>query len=380
MSQFELSCLVNRMRLAPWVVMRVGTNRSYSFGIEFTLDLYRKDGRRAVRRTTTFRRLWENRLKELLGRGLWRLDSAGHADPFHPEFNLKRFMTSYRRCLFCRPSYLYFKRRNKTRKINYQVRPCWRNHLCPFCFARLSTAQYRYVKGKVNEVLRANDNDTDLTAYCRVARLFVPAVGFTPHMGCDADHIGHLSKPLRQAIDRQRAIYAKITKKLQRNTAGSLWRLVVVPTETGWFLEVRQFLLCRAKVTPPLIKDRALTVTHFKKLRITRKDQPAHEFDDNFYRHFGEFCRYPKTLLTGPCELTAAYLRAVHAVRLLSGTGMLRRTGKTLIKFFKQISLARQEKKRVTTETAAGLAAEEPAAAQTAPVERGDQEAGAVPL
>ena len=379
MSQFELSCLVNRLRLRPWAVIRVSWTRSQTFAIEFMLQLYHKAGWRAVRRTNTVRKLWERRLKELLGRGLWTLDANG-CTVNDERFNMERFLFSYRRCLFCRPSYLYYKRYDKTRAINYQIRPCWRNHICPFCAARVMAAQYRYVKHWLNKQLRTNANHTELVAYCRVARVFVPAVDFAPHMGCEPEHIGRLSAPLRQAIVKQKSAYAALTKKLQRHTVGSLWRLVVIPTDDGWFLDVRQFLVCPVGVTPPFVRSRAFVVTYFKRLRVTRRNKQPREFEDLFYKQFGEFCRYPLELLKGPCELTAAYLKATHDVRLASGTGVFRRTGKVLIRFFKQLDLARREYKRGKKEAAAGLCPDDPQAAQTHAVDDGAAQAGAIPV
>jgi hypothetical protein len=184
MLDFDFARFVNKFRLPKWAVAKVGRTKSQSFAIEFTLGLYRKSGWRAVNRTNTFRKLWAQRLKELLARQLWTLDTKGCQDPYHSDFDLKKFVFSYRRAICCRPAYLYYMRK-KDCSINHQIRPCWRTKICPFCFANISMDQYRYVKGFVNKRLRKHGNHTDLVAVCRIVRQFVPAYGFDPRVGCD---------------------------------------------------------------------------------------------------------------------------------------------------------------------------------------------------
>lgn len=341
---FDFPRFVYKFKLPKWAVAKVGRTKSQSFAIEFTLGLYRKSGRRAVHRTNTFRKLWSRRLKELLARQLWTLDTKGCQDPYHSDFDLKKFGLSFRRALCCRPAYLYYLRK-KDHAINHQIRPCWRTKICPFCFANISMDQYRYVKGFVNKRLKKHGNHTDLVAVCRVVRQFVPAYGFDPRVGCEADQVTRMIPGLKTAIDQHRKAYTKLTrsKQISRKTLGTLWRIVVIPREMGWDVETRQFVLCdRTVKRTPVVKIRGAKTVYNASLRISRKGKPAEEFDDAFYELFGEFCRYPKTLLTASVELTATYLRAVHRTRLLTGTGVFTKTGRVLVKFFQ--SMAQEQK------------------------------------
>lgn len=201
--------------------------------------------------------------------------------------------------------------------------------------------QYRYVKGFVNKRLKKYGNHTDLVAVCRVVRQFVPACGFDPRVGCDAAQVTRLIPGLKTAIDQHRKAYVKLThsKQVSRKTLGTLWRIVVIPREMGWDVETRQFVLCDRTVKRlPMVKIRGAKTVYNASLRISRKGKPDEEFDDAFYALFGEFCRYPKTLLTASVELVATYLRAVHRTRLLTGTGVFTKTGRVLVKFFQSVA------------------------------------------
>jgi len=341
---FDFARFVNKFKLPTWAVAKVGRTKSQSFAIEFTLSLYRKSGRRAVRRTNTFRKLWASRLKELLSRQLWTLDTKGCQDPYHADFDLKKFVLSYRRAICCRPAYLYYMRKKEC-SINHQIRPCWRTKICPFCWANISMAQYRYVKGFINKKLKKHGHHTDLVAVCRVVRQFVPAYGFDPRVGCDTEQIIRLSPILKKAVEQHRKAYAKLarSKQVSRKTTGTLWRIVVIPREMGWDVETRQFVLAERTIKRlPLVKIRGAKTVYNVSLRLSRKGKPAEEFDDAFYQLLGEFCRYPKELLTADAELTATYLRVVHGLRLLTGTGVFTKTGRVLVKFFQ--SLAQEQK------------------------------------
>ena len=344
---FDFARFVNKFKLPRWAVAKVGRTKSQSFAIEFTLGLYCKAGRLAARRTNTFRTLWSRRLKELLARQLWTLDTKGCQDPYQPEFNLNKFGLSFRRAICCRPAYLYYLRK-KNHAINHQIRPCCRTKICPFCFANISMGQYRYVKGFINKKLKKHGDHTDLVAVCRVVRQFVPAYGFDPRVGCDADQVTRLIPGLKAAIDQHRKAYAKLKRgdQIRRGTLGTLWRIVVIPREIGWDVETRQFVLCDRTVKhTPVVKIRGAKTVYNASLRISRKGKPVEEFDDAFYALFGEFCRYPKTLLTANVELTATYLRAAHRTRLLTGTGVFTKTGRVLVKFFQSQSREQKNEK-----------------------------------
>lgn len=349
MLDLDFAKFVYKFRLPKWAVAKVGRTKSQSFAIEFTLGLYRKSGSKTRRRTNTFRKLWAQRLKELLARQLWTLDTKGCQDPYHADFDLKKFGLSFRRALCCRPAYLYYIRK-KDHSINHQIRPCWRTKICPFCWANISMDQYRYVKGFINKKLKKHGQHTDLVAVCRIVRQFVPACGFDPRVGCDTEQIDRLSPLLKKVIEQHRKAYSKLatSKQVSRKTVGTLWRIVVIPREIGWDVETRQVVLAeRAVKRLPLVKIRGAKTVYNASLRLSRKGKPDEVFDDEFYQLFGEFCRYPKELLTASVELVATYLRATHGIRLLTGTGAFTKTGRVLVKFFQSMAAEQKIKKEL---------------------------------
>jgi hypothetical protein len=314
---------VRRYRLNPWRVNRVSVRMAHVFAQQFVLGLNgAKTHDAVVGRTNTIRQRWAVKLKELAIRALW-LPAGKLTHPDDPNFNFKKFQLSFQRCLFCRPTYMFFRW-----KKDPVFRPCNWSHICPFCYARITTAQYRDVKNKLRAIGRHN-KDTKLVVTCRVAARFVPAPDWDPRIGCDLDVVKQYDRLVWGELQRERSAYQKQIKQLGRKTMGSLWRLVVVPQENGWLIEARQFFLHAPKTKLPCVRVHGSRVTYIKSLKVSAcYEQP----DTEFFYLFGEFNRYPLQLLEGYDEFVAAYLRAVHGMRLLAGTGIFRKTGRRLIK------------------------------------------------
>ena len=344
MEDFDFIQFVNKFKLPRWFVLKTGKTKSQFFAAEFTLGLYLKTGRRVVRRTNTFRRLWSRRLKELLSRQLWRLSSSPEVDPSSPLFELKRFALSYRRALCCRPTYLYYVK-SSGQSINYQVRPCWRTRICPFCIARISAAQYRLVKHTVNIWAKKNVSCDSFMVVCRVLREFVPAIGFNAALGCDQEKIAELARPLKFALRQHKAHYDALvrSKRVARHTIGSMWRVTVDPQIDGWFVETRQFLLCRANLKKlPVVTLPNAAVVYNERLPLVAAPK-GEEFDDAFYPVFGEFCRYHKSLLIAPPELVAAYLHASAGIKLFRGSGLFLKTCRGLLRTMRKPSVEKKD-------------------------------------
>jgi hypothetical protein len=68
----------------------------------------------------------------------------------------------------------------------------------------------------------------------------------------------------------------------------------------------------------------------------------------------GQFNRYPIELLTGYAELTAAYLRAIDGMHTISGTGIFRKAGRTLIE---QLKKRREDESPETSDSKSSQAA-----------------------
>ncbi len=352
MLDFDFARYVREFRYRTWAIDNAGTRISKIFAMHFVLGLKKhKDVVRLSRRLNKVRKLWIWRLRELSINELWQPTKQKELSPYHPEFDLKKFKNAFRRCMFCRPACAHY-RSIDGRQIT--IRPCWHTHICPFCWLNLTIAQYVYVKQGINQLVK--QHDANFVAVCRVIRWFVPAPGFNPNRGTDGAQVKEHARVLEKVIAKQRHLYARLSesKKLQRQTKGSLWRLVVIPDEKGWHIEVRQFLVCRPNTPLPVVKIRGVKVTYLKSLKLST---PRLTFNNEFFYMFGEFCRYPATLLTDYCQLTAAYLHATHNVQLISGTGVFSKTGRVLMHYMRKRrtdDLARKAAKEAEAAVASG--------------------------
>jgi len=322
MALIDFAGFVRRYQIKNWRVHRVSVRMAHVFAQQFVLGLNgAKTHDAVVGRTNTVRQRWTIKLKELAIRALW-FPVGRETDPDAADFDFKNFRLSFQRCLFCRPTYMFFRW-----KKSAVFRPCNRSHVCPFCYARISSAQYRDVRKKLRAIGRHN-KATKLIATCRVAARFVAAPDWDPRIGCGLDVVKTYERLLWGELQKERTAYDKCTKQLNRKLLGSMWRLAIVPQDNGWLIEARQFFLHAPKTKLPCVRVRGSRVTYIKSVKVSDcHDQPETEF---FYL-FGEFNRYPMQLLDGYDELVAAVLRAVHGIRLLAGTGILRKTGRRLV-------------------------------------------------
>lgn len=257
------------------------------------------------------RNLWFKRVKELLAAGLWT-----------PGGNVTRSSAALtaRRCLFCRPSCVFFAKGNSGR-----LRPCSQTKFCPFCWARLAAYIYWNVRQYTNTRRKQTDKDV---ITCVVQRQFVRAVGFTPDIGMAPGMLAANVKLLKDIIELHRRAYARQTKNLQRHTTGSMWAVVVEPRGAGWRVESRQFLVGPATGKTPRVKLKHAKVVYEKTARLNTFVR--------FGNLLGRFVRYPGKMLTGYPDLVAVALRATYDERLRSGTGRFRACATGLRRVFKE--------------------------------------------
>lgn len=317
------SCVA--MRLPKWRVSRVGKRVSQYFSAQFTLGVSTVND--IKKESFRFRRLWAACLRDLAAKRLWFFYPGETVDVASATFNMSRFELTYRRCMCCRPSFLFFypsRRMAEAGKINYQIRPCNRP-TCPFCFARRSQWQFLYVKRQLNKLLKTAD--TPISLVYRTRREFVAAPEFATELSCGREVVLKAAERLRAVVNRHRAAHSRLVrhKQLHRKTLGSLWRVVVIPAADGWFVETRQFLaVARGQKKLPLAVLAEKTTGVCNRLAFSRTAGDYHELNDRFYAFFGEFCRYPKELLTTYTELLACVLYATAGASLTEATGIFR--------------------------------------------------------
>lgn len=326
MLTFDFARHVNKYKLSRWKIVKIGRRMSHTFAQHFVLGAMTKDFSTVARRARKLRELWSQRVKELVTKHLW-FPNTRLLDPHHPSFDLKKFELTFRRMLFCRPTLFYYLwRRDKV------YRPCNRVNFCPFCAARVAAAQYRYVKKRVRR-FGVCKPDTQLVVTVRIVQQFVEAKNFDPTHGCDADCIPGYMRKLRGALENHRKAYKACAKRLQRNTMGSMWKLVVIPQDNGWLVESRQCMIRYPHKKLPGVQVRDSKVTYLESVNIA---DCYNQSETRFFDILGAFSAYPEELLTGYAELVAVYLRVIHRVRLAAGTGLLRKSGRSLIAFFKK--------------------------------------------
>lgn len=322
---FDLDSFVLGLRLRRWRVARVGKRASQLFAANTVLNTATFAGIR--KETLRVRRLWAALMQDLALRRLWFFYPNEAVSPADADFDVSRFALTYRRCRYCRPSFLFFyptRKKASEGRINYQIRPCHRS-LCPFCFARRSQWQFRYVKQQLNKWLR--EGRTDIVLTYRSRKEFVPAKGFSPDSGCSLEDVLAMAKRLRAVIQQHRRAYKKLrcSKLLHRRTVGALWRVVVTPAPNGWYVETRQLVAAPNSLRQvPFAQLKFRTTGTYARLPVFRDAQQPRKFNDQFFEFFSEFCRYPKELLTCHTELTAAVLWATHKLPMLAATGAFR--------------------------------------------------------
>jgi len=357
---FDFVRYLNDFRYRHWAIDNSGTTASKIFAIQFVLGLVDNKTIYRVNKTTKrLRRQWIARLKDLVGRELWmpmKYTGGKWLSPYHPDFCFKKFSSAFRRCLFCRPAYVHF---CSIDGRQVKIKPCWRLHICPFCWANLTAVQYIYLKQALATLRKADSKPYVLVS--RVLRQFIPAPGFDGVYGATPQQLDAYATKLRGVIRKHKSRYAKLMagKKFKKATAGAVWRLVVIPQTDGWLVEARQVFICRPNAKLPVIKCRPASVMYMESVKL---NGPPEVVQEAVFHAFGEFCRYPRELLTGYSELTAAYLRAAHNVRLISGSGILRKTSRPLIHHMRKqreyAKARRAAKKAAARDSAAAAPAE----------------------
>jgi hypothetical protein len=305
-------------RLQTWRIVRVGDRIAQQIALRHVLypaanlqqnkNSMQHDA--VVRMIQRLHQMWFRRSKELLANDLW---CPGE------RLNRQSELWTARRIMNCRPSCVFFKGGNENR-----IRPCKRHKICPFCWARVASLVYRRFKHRLR---RSRVLQDDMILTCRVISQHVPAIGFHSASGLSPDDTLANIKQLRAVIDKYKSECQQLGKQLQRVTTASAWRIVVDPQENGWNVEMRQLLMAKPKARLPLVRLRNAKTIFLDSAKTTD--------DDALELLIGQFVEYPPGLLTTYSELTAVYLNATHAARLVSGTGLFRACGQGLTHAFK---------------------------------------------
>jgi hypothetical protein len=158
-----------------------------------------------------------------------------------------------------------------------------------------------------------------MIATCRIETYTLTAQEFAER-GWDAENVFANARELRYLLKAEHKKYSKIRRQLKQHTAGSLWRVVINPVDTGWEIQIRQFFITRPKSKRPANRPKKSSTLFLQSAKIT-------DFK-GVMSALGKFLEYPNGLLFSYVELAAAALNARNNLRLNNATGCLYRRGR----------------------------------------------------
>ena len=260
---------------------------------------------RAVRTRSIINRLkqahrnWFMKLKELVLRKLWTPASEYLTDDMQ--------VAAIKRCLYCMPTSV----EHTSKRGPVKLRLCGRPDICPFCYGRRAEDFFRRFVRSVNEVRKTQSG---LIIVCRIATHVIPAKKFA-EIGWSQENVFHNAGILRRALVAEIANYKKIRRNLSKDTAGSAWRVIVNPVDTGWEVQIRQLFITRPRAKRPVNRAKKSATIFLQSAKFENTPEAVDVV--------GAFVEYPRGLLTSYAELTAAILHARTGLRLHNATGCL---------------------------------------------------------
>ena len=287
--------------------------------------LNRKTITMIARRVRQFRVLFVNRLWALGKEGEYFAVSGVDTSP--EFFDVRRVVQAFQRCVRCVPNLvIYAAWRQKQKR-----RPCRRSNFCPACWARGVVRAYRGYKQTINILLAAKPAKP-VKVTLRVYERFVEAPFADLAESATPEELTTAISIVRAHIADCKQYLSAMRKNTYRNTAASYWRIVAIPDETGWRIQLRQLLITTPKRKKKqskkprheflenysLIASRTVTALP-RKTWLERKTTES--FDDGLAELMVEFSAYPRTLLTADIDLVAACLNAARGQKMAGATG-----------------------------------------------------------
>lgn len=310
---------IEKYRAQNWWITRVSGRMSAQFAIQRVLypasgvrrHQFEMEHKYVLAMVHRLHKIWFSKVKDLITNKFWcpgGLTTPGVS------------LLTFRRVLHCRPSCVFYKNGNRGK-----LRPCRRDRFCPWCWARTAAFAYRLYKRELREVRK---NTPGLVLTCRVIEHKLAAEGFHSASGYSPEQAFAQAEKLRAVLEKHRSAYQSLPKQLQRKTQGSAWRLTVNPCDDGWLIEARQLFLAPPKKALPLVSYPGAKTVFRKSAGICD--------DDAVLEIVGRFFEYPSGLMTSYSELAAVYLQAHSNIRTISGTGVFRAAGQSLVQQIKK--------------------------------------------
>lgn len=229
----------------------------------------------------------------------------------------EKLVQAFSLCAWCRPTCVIYP--PKTQKHKSKFKACGYFNFCPACWSSIVAQQYQRYLAAVAEA----EPDVYVTAH--ISEKFVEAPGIDPECYSDPQAVTAAAKRLTAAIAPfKRRLQSAWKRKIYRRTLGGCWRLVPIPADRGWRLQLRQLFLT-TNGEPPVM---TLPWSQVRFATTLRPTPPTADLQSVFLR----FAKYPREVLTEDIDLAAAALIATAKQRLLGGSGSLRSMGSQLLR------------------------------------------------
>jgi|APCry1669188879_1035177.scaffolds.fasta_scaffold00762_10 hypothetical protein len=284
----------------------------------------------------SMRLLFMRRVYELGKHELWLYQRGLSAEPH--ELNPAKLLRAFELFADCRPRCVIYMPPPAEIAQYIEHKPCNRSNFCPHCWASVAARQTQHVKKVINDTIR-DDAFARLVLTSQITERFVSSNQIGGVNFATTQERLEAILNLREQIAGVKEHIAAIHKRAQRNTVGSIWRIVPIPTDGGWRLQLRQLFLSRVgRPTPYDVMRGMTTMLHEQAVAqggyTWKQRKSALDMDGDIYSRLIEFNEYPRPWLTDDIELTAIYLNATAKCRLLGGTGKFKKIGSGLVRHF----------------------------------------------
>lgn len=330
LEQVYAQCCRRRLRIVrlrhrrPIVAAMAATYFAGSFG-------GKKSTLRRVRsRVALVGRLYIDRLWHLGRHELWLYQRGLSAHP--AEVEVDRLVRAFKLAADCTPRSVIY-----SRPLTW-AKACNRSNFCPYCWEATASRQIQIVRQLINKLVRAQAG-RPFCVTTRIVEYFLSAGIGGDDLGSATQRYVALEK-LRVELTRCKKYLQQQHKRFQRNTFGSIWRIVVIPCADGWRIQIRYLWVAAASknffvaalpvVAARVVAERTAVFSEERTWKARKTTYTAPDADS--YAALIAFNTYPIEWLTEDIELVAVYLNAAAKMRLLGGTGLLKKVGSGLVK------------------------------------------------
>lgn len=276
------------------------------------------------RRVASVHTLWVNRVWELCANDLWRLQ-RNLTDESFDDIDASKLETAFINLASCLCKCVVYKHYTKPSQPlpDFLRRSCLRRNFCPHCWAETARSHSRTALRELRDLIKK----TNVVATTFVYEKTIPADIGGPAFA-DVDVFNDDVIRLRRYVIRLLRKCSGLSRSFNRYCGvGGAWRVVVIPHERHWTVQLRLFVLRRSsRKRPPKYAVAGYSMTDsrvtefFTDMSVAQKRKAKL----SLYSQLIAFNRYPIELLTEDIETTAAAVNAVTNLHLMQGAGCFR--------------------------------------------------------